>query len=996
MTNAITIRVGTKGSHAMTVATAASDATRKSAARVFISYSRRDMAFADRLDAALKVRGFEPLIDRTDIHAFEEWWKRIEELIAWADTVVFILSPDAVRPGSVALREIDFAGSLNKRFAPVVFRPVAHQSIPDALAKLNFVFFDDPARFEQGADQLAEALNTDIGWIRQHTEFGEAARRWALANKPNGMLLRSPVLEQAERWIASRPGDAPVPTDDTRSFILDSRRAATRRRNWLTASLGVGFAVALTLAALAFWQRNAALESQSLFLAKLSLDNVAAGDAGTGLLLALAGLPLWPSGYDRPTVPETIRSLNDSLFSLREAMVFSGHSADVNTVMFDLSGSTLLTSSDDHTARLWDARTGDLRHVLAGHNGEVSQAIFSGDGGSVATASNDGTVKIWDSGTGALLRTLAGHTAPVRSIRFASDGSRLVTGSADHTARIWPLAGSAPPTVLRGHGGPVNSAVFSPSGRSVLTTSNDGTGIVWDADSGNAVIELKAHTDQVTGGEFNADGSLIVTFSRDNTARLWDARSGQEGRILQHNDWVRSATFCTAGNCVVTASDDKTARVWDTQSDAAETVLAHADAVRKAAVSPRGDMIATASHDGSITIWGAGTGHDFKKLLFMSGHQTGLLDVAFDPSGEFVATSARHHDTLTGPRDATARIWRISGPTSATAVIQEPAPIRSSAVSSAGNLAATGLASGTLALWDVGTQMKIAEVNAHAGGINAVAFSSDGTRIMTASDDGTAAVWEVPGLSLRRRLERRSKAVSDASFDRRGDRAVVGSYDGSVTIWNLTTGEAKELVRYPGEIVAAKFAPRSDIVLIAALNETAKLHDATSGQVIRELPDQRGAIRHAAFSIDNERVVTSGEDGRVIVWNASTGEKLDQFTFDDSAVFSDLSDSEEYLVTAAARRIILYRRGDAAPAAIYNGHLQFVSSVHFIPKSHKLLSVAADGSLQIWELKTHYSELLPFARTLAPRCLSMAQLKRFGVRSGVNAWCSRRQLEAVE
>jgi hypothetical protein len=34
-------------------------------ARVFISYSRKDMAFADRLETALKARGFEPLIDRT-------------------------------------------------------------------------------------------------------------------------------------------------------------------------------------------------------------------------------------------------------------------------------------------------------------------------------------------------------------------------------------------------------------------------------------------------------------------------------------------------------------------------------------------------------------------------------------------------------------------------------------------------------------------------------------------------------------------------------------------------------------------------------------------------------------------------------------------------------------------------------------------------------------------------------------------------------------------
>jgi len=64
-------------------------------AKIFISYSRKDMAFADRLEAAPKARGFEPLIDRSEIYAFEDWWKRIEALIGKADTIVFILSPDA-------------------------------------------------------------------------------------------------------------------------------------------------------------------------------------------------------------------------------------------------------------------------------------------------------------------------------------------------------------------------------------------------------------------------------------------------------------------------------------------------------------------------------------------------------------------------------------------------------------------------------------------------------------------------------------------------------------------------------------------------------------------------------------------------------------------------------------------------------------------------------------------------------------------------------------
>jgi tetratricopeptide (TPR) repeat protein len=234
----------------------AQDASQK--ARIFISYSRKDMAFADRLEAALKVRGFEPLIDRTEIYAFEDWWKRIEALISHADTVVFALSPDAVA-SKVAQREVAYAASINKRFAPIVCRRVDDDATPEALRRLNFIFFDDPARFEASADRLAEALQTDIGWIRQHTEYGEAARRWTAGGRPGGLLLRSPVLEDAEHWIASRPRGAPEPTADTQEFVAESRRGATRRRNILTGSLAAGLLVALALAGLAYWQRNVAL-----------------------------------------------------------------------------------------------------------------------------------------------------------------------------------------------------------------------------------------------------------------------------------------------------------------------------------------------------------------------------------------------------------------------------------------------------------------------------------------------------------------------------------------------------------------------------------------------------------------------------------------------------------------------------------------------------------------------------------------------------------------
>src|ERR1700692_691541 len=160
-------------------------------AKIFISYSRKDMAFVDRPEPALKARGFEPLIDRAEIYAFEDWWKRIEALIGRADTVVFVLSPDAVA-SDVALKKVAHAASLNKRFAPIVCRRVEDGAVPEALRRLNFIFFDDPAGFEASADELAEALQSDIGWIRQHTEFGEAAHHWSAAGRPGGLLLRSP------------------------------------------------------------------------------------------------------------------------------------------------------------------------------------------------------------------------------------------------------------------------------------------------------------------------------------------------------------------------------------------------------------------------------------------------------------------------------------------------------------------------------------------------------------------------------------------------------------------------------------------------------------------------------------------------------------------------------------------------------------------------------------------------------------------------------------
>jgi hypothetical protein len=69
--------------------------------RVFISYSRDDLDFADQLDAALSdVCGFECVIDRHGISGGEDWKRRLGNLISEADTVVFVLLFDVHGPTS--------------------------------------------------------------------------------------------------------------------------------------------------------------------------------------------------------------------------------------------------------------------------------------------------------------------------------------------------------------------------------------------------------------------------------------------------------------------------------------------------------------------------------------------------------------------------------------------------------------------------------------------------------------------------------------------------------------------------------------------------------------------------------------------------------------------------------------------------------------------------------------------------------------------------------
>ncbi len=218
-----------------------------------------------------------------------------------------------------------------------------------------------------------------------------------------------------------------------------------------------------------------------------------------------------------------------------EQKLHGKHTDDINSAVFSPDGKRVLTASDDGTAVLWNRSTGQPEVTFKGHGKRINSAVFSTDGRWVLTASDDRTARVWNAQTGEECLILEGHDWAVQSAEFSQDGQQVITGSDDNTARIWELKtdgqkkwSSQLQWILKGHSAAVVASAFTPDGRRVITGSRDDTAIIWDAQTGQELLTLRGHTQDVTSARFSDDGKHALTSSRDGTAVLWLTQDGEK------------------------------------------------------------------------------------------------------------------------------------------------------------------------------------------------------------------------------------------------------------------------------------------------------------------------------------------------------------------------------------------------------------------------------------------------------------------------------------
>ena len=122
---------------------------------VFVSYSRRDSEFVQRLAESVSQRGKEVWLDTEGIADGEVFPEAIKRAIEQSDAFLFVITPASVR-SAYCENEVDYAREMQKRIVPVLRDPVPDGELPAEIRDRNWIPFTDDAQFDPSLERLVK------------------------------------------------------------------------------------------------------------------------------------------------------------------------------------------------------------------------------------------------------------------------------------------------------------------------------------------------------------------------------------------------------------------------------------------------------------------------------------------------------------------------------------------------------------------------------------------------------------------------------------------------------------------------------------------------------------------------------------------------------------------------------------------------------------------------------------------------------------------------
>lgn len=509
---------------------------------------------------------------------------------------------------------------------------------------------------------------------------------------------------------------------------------------------------------------------------------------------------------------------------------------------------------------------------------------------------------------------------------------------------------------------------------------------------------LEGHKDIVWDVSYSPDGNTIASASTDRTVKLWRSSGALLGEF-HHDDSVTKISFSPDSQLLATASWDKTIKLWKLDGTLVNTLNGRGGKVYGVSFSPDGQLIVSGSEDCTVKLWSR-QGQLLKVFVddrapkvqkegticqARSSHQGDVLDVAFSPDGQLIASASS---------DETIKIWKTDGTLVAT-LKGHKGTVNAVRFHPNGQLLASVGDDRTLKFWTRDGQ-SIKTLEGHSKWVHSVAFSPDGKTIATSSEDNTIALWRWDGvsletLSLLETLEGHSDGVMQVSFHPTRPELVSSSEDKTIKIWNLDLQLDKHRLKdHHDRIESISFSPDGSRIATASRDCTVKIWNrdgvllttlvdgnaipaaSRANRAANEPPNCEAQSTHTdfvlatSFSPDSKRVATASRDCTVKLWTidgtllqtlhdpALDGEAtLEQGctarpTHNDYVLGLSFSPDGRSIATASRDKTIKLWSLDGKLLNTLRGHTERVNSVSFSPNGELIASGGDDQTVRLW------------------------------------------------